>query len=225
MIKKILDCIMPLVLTFICMIIGTLAAVALISVYAGVSPDVQSVTQAVPATTLISTAAFYILTFIVMIRLVKVDTLRYGKFQNEWSIPKIVLSTAAAFVIAIALNYILYYSGVTRIFTTYQEAVEGSVVGQPLILIIIVNVILAPIVEEIVFRGLTYRRIREKLGVTAAIILTSLMFGLYHMNMVQFIYATLLGLLLAYYVEKSNSLVPCILAHMAANSFAVISFI
>ena len=50
------------------------------------------------------------------------------------------------------------------------------------------------------------------------------MFGIYHANMIQFIYTSIMGLLLALYYEKSGSLIVPVIAHMAMNAFAVTSY-
>ncbi|CCZ36236.1 putative metal-dependent membrane protease [Firmicutes bacterium CAG:646] len=54
-----------------------------------------------------------------------------------------------------------------------------------------------------------------------AIVLSSLIFGLYHGNMVQFLYASLLGSLLAVIYHRTGTLWTSILAHMAANLWSL----
>ena len=78
--------------------------------------------------------------------------------------------------------------------------------------------ILAPIGEELAFRGLAYRRIRDFLPAWAAILLSSLAFGVYHGNVLQGIYASLLGCVLAYSYEKFQNIVAPILIHIFANA-------
>lgn len=78
--------------------------------------------------------------------------------------------------------------------------------------------VLAPIGEELAFRGLVYRRTRDFLPAWAAIILSSLAFGVYHGNVLQGVYASLLGCVLAYSYEKFQNILAPILIHMLANA-------
>ena len=62
---------------------------------------------------------------------------------------------------------------------------------------------------------------RDELKPITAIILSSLAFGLYHGNMVQFLYASVLGCLLAIIYHRTGTLWTCILAHVAANLWSL----
>ena len=54
--------------------------------------------------------------------------------------------------------------------------------------------VVSPIVEEVVFRGLVAKRIQDYLGTAWAVALSAVIFGAYHGNVMQFVYAGLLGL-------------------------------
>ena len=54
---------------------------------------------------------------------------------------------------------------------------------------VIVAVIVGPLAEEVMFRGKLYETIDRAYGYVAAIIVTSLLFGIFHGNITQFIYA------------------------------------
>lgn len=84
-------------------------------------------------------------------------------------------------------------------------------------------VIVAPIVEEIFFRGLVYSYLRERYGVTKAIIFSAAFFGVMHLSAWAFIGTFLAGLGLAYLFEKSKSLYTSIIGHMVWNG--IITFI
>ena len=77
--------------------------------------------------------------------------------------------------------------------------------------------LLAPLTEEILFRGLIFRTLRRAIPVPAAIILQALLFGIFHMNIVQGIYATLLGICFGCLAYRYNSVIPGILLHMSIN--------
>lgn len=86
---------------------------------------------------------------------------------------------------------------------------------------ILTTVIAAPIIEEIIFRGLIFKRIRRVSNATVAIIISALLFGIFHGNVVQGIYAFIIGALLAYVYEKYKCIVAPILFHMTANAVSV----
>lgn len=79
------------------------------------------------------------------------------------------------------------------------------------------TVVVVPLAEELVFRGLGYRRIRGELPFVWAALISAVFFGLYHGNLYQGIYACFLGLLLAFFFEESDSLLVVWAFHAAAN--------
>ena len=87
---------------------------------------------------------------------------------------------------------------------------------------VVVAVIGAPLIEEIVFRGVVFRSLRRVSPPWVAILVSSVLFGLYHMNTVQIVYATLMGLVAGIIYEKSNNLLFPILVHVANNLVAAI---
>lgn len=86
----------------------------------------------------------------------------------------------------------------------------------PLLSLIFV-VILAPIGEELLFRKFLIERIYGY-GEAAAILLSGFMFGLYHGNLQQFIYATVIGCCFAYIYIRTGRIRYTIILHMLLNS-------
>ncbi len=83
-------------------------------------------------------------------------------------------------------------------------------------------VVIAPIVEESIFRGLMLPAFTKKLGTVPAVIITSALFGIVHMQLNVGILTFILGLLLAWLVIKSGSLWPAIILHSLKNLVAFI---
>lgn len=81
-----------------------------------------------------------------------------------------------------------------------------------------------PFAEEFLFRRAMYGSLREirRLGRAGALILSSVMFGLYHGQLLQGIYAGLLGCLLAFLYERKRTLAVPVIVHASANSAAVL---
>ena len=83
-------------------------------------------------------------------------------------------------------------------------------------------VIIGPVMEELVFRGLIYGQLR-KYNAGFGMICSSFCFGLMHMNLSQGVPTIAMGLILAYFYEKSGSLKTSIGIHILNNLFAFLS--
>lgn len=103
----------------------------------------------------------------------------------------------------------------------YQH-VEELFYGNGLLLEIFVLCIFSPLVEEIVYRGFVYSRFRQKLGGVASAAVTALLFGIAHFNLVQGVYASILGFVLGIFVWKTGSLYLAVATHMAVNLVSVL---
>jgi membrane protease YdiL (CAAX protease family) len=77
-----------------------------------------------------------------------------------------------------------------------------------------------PIGEELFFRGYLQTRFRERWGVWPAILITAAAFGLFHMDLAQGIAAATLGVYMGWAVERTGSIRPAIVAHIANNVVA-----
>ena len=75
----------------------------------------------------------------------------------------------------------------------------------------------APVVEEVIFRGLIYTRLRRGLHPMAAVVGSALLFGYCHGEFVWFCYAFVLGFILAQVTRYTNSLMPALVMHVVFN--------
>ena len=82
--------------------------------------------------------------------------------------------------------------------------------------------VLVPIAEEVFFRGVLYRWLRDKWGVAVGVVVSGIVFGAAHFEPATVVPAILLGMALALVYEKSKSLWPSILIHALNNLSAVI---
>ena len=82
--------------------------------------------------------------------------------------------------------------------------------------------IMAPVTEEIFFRGMLLR-VFSKANQRFAVFATAFFFGLAHGNLPQFALAFLLGLFLGHITLKHGSIIPSIIVHMFINTFVTIS--
>ena len=78
-------------------------------------------------------------------------------------------------------------------------------------------VIAAPIVEEVIFRGVVLGSFRKIFPAWASILISAVIFGVYHMNLVAIVYATVMGIIAGVVYEKKQNLLFPIMLHMANN--------
>lgn len=83
--------------------------------------------------------------------------------------------------------------------------------------------LVAPVLEECLFRGAIEGHLLTKMKPWAAILISAAVFGLVHMNPAQVVYAFLVGIVLGWLYWRSGSVLPSIVAHVLNNSIAVIT--
>ena len=130
----------------------------------------------------------------------------------------IVLLGAAA---SHGLNLVFSLLNTTGIFQGYQ-AVENEIYAPGVVWVIIRTLLLAPVAEELVFRGLIFRRMKAFTGFWPAALVSAALFGLYHMNLPQGLFAFLFGLLLARVHHRFDNLLAPVALHFSANLLSVI---
>lgn len=86
---------------------------------------------------------------------------------------------------------------------------------------IICIAVLGPVLEELLFRGAITDELLKKYSPAKAILFSGLIFGIFHLNPVQVVSASLIGFFLAWLYYKTQSLIPCILIHVLNNSLSV----
>ena len=104
----------------------------------------------------------------------------------------------------------------------YQESMSQMTDGKSLLFLIVCMGIIAPLAEEMIFRWLIYLRLRDYMRAVPAMVISGIFFGIYHGNLVQGVYASILGILFAYFMEPTGSLWASILLHVGANIWSLI---
>lgn len=144
-----------------------------------------------------------------------------GNVCNEKK-PLGVLGFFKLFFISFALmnltNFInVGFYGVFKLFTGHEMASNlDGVLTEVSVLMVLTTVVLAPVFEELTFRYLALNKLR-KYGDKTAILVTSVLFGLFHMNFEQAIYAFAIGLVFGYVVCKTGRVIYTILLHAMVN--------
>ena len=109
----------------------------------------------------------------------------------------------------------------TKVFEQYAFVLENITAGKELVVLIFM-LIVAPVSEELIFRGVIFNRANRLYSFIYANILQALLFGLYHGNLVQGIYAALIGFLLGAVCIKFESILASILLHMIINASSLL---
>ncbi len=121
-----------------------------------------------------------------------------------------------AFCASLGLNLFFYLTGLVDASAAFDQVAEiqyGVAFGAGILLYGVVS----PLAEEAMFRGILYNRMKRCFNYPIAVIVSSLLFGCYHGNLVQALYGTALGLLLAYVYEMYGSFAAPVLFHGVAN--------
>lgn len=123
---------------------------------------------------------------------------------------------------ALFFNFVMGILQIILQSTQYQETMTKVTNGKSLFMLIFWMGIVAPISEEITFRWLVYLRLRDIVKVGWAAVISGVLFGVYHGNVLQAIYAAILGIVFAYVLEATGNLLSCILLHMGANIWSLV---
>lgn len=95
-------------------------------------------------------------------------------------------------------------------------------IASPVLMILAVCIV-GPIAEELVFRGMIFGKLRRAFSFWPAAIISGIMFGVFHMNIMQGVYASVLGVLLAYVYEKTQTIFGSIFFHIVFNASSYIT--
>ena len=137
----------------------------------------------------------------------------------------IILCLLLALCLNIVLNALILSSGVQKIDPLYQQAAQTFAEGS-LPLQILAYGVLVPLAEESLFRGIVYRFFESRFNGSskrhiAAILLTSLVFAVYHGNLTQGVYAFLLSLAFCFVVD-CGGLIMSVALHIGVNLTSLI---
>jgi membrane protease YdiL (CAAX protease family) len=87
--------------------------------------------------------------------------------------------------------------------------------------LLLAGVVVAPVVEEVFFRGFAFAGLRERYEWKKAAIISSALFAVIHLQPTALIPIFVLGLIFAYLYHRSNSIWPAILMHVSTNTLAL----
>ena len=134
---------------------------------------------------------------------------------------QVVLTAVVAGAFGVALNNFIAMTPLVEVSVGFQNANANFFAGR-IGIEILASCVVVPIAEELLFRGIVLKRTTEMLDAKMGIVCSAVLFGAIHFNLVQFIYAVILGALLAVIVIKTGKVSLAVIGHAMANLIAIL---
>lgn len=160
------------------------------------------------------------LTFVCMFKTALQDGFLTPK-KEVWKIPvwQYAIIVIGSIVLAYGCNYLFAVSGFTASSESYQNVAQSQY-DVSLVVGLILYGVVSPFVEEVIFRGFLYGRMKVYMSKVVALFLSSLLFGIYHGNLVQGTYGFIMGVIFALVYEKYKNFYLAAIMHAMANLVA-----
>lgn len=132
------------------------------------------------------------------------------------SVWQYILGVIFVYTLSMSIQITAGLINAAQISEHYQQT-SASQYSCDLIMGLLIYGIVSPLAEEILFRGYIYTVFRRYIPISFSVIMSSLLFGLYHFNAVQGIYAIIMGAIMALAYEYYGSFWAPVAVHMFAN--------
>ncbi|MCQ2535715.1 MAG: CPBP family intramembrane metalloprotease [Lachnospiraceae bacterium] len=119
-------------------------------------------------------------------------------------------------VLALVLNVVLTRIPALMSDGAYQSS-YAKITGGSMLDIILATCVVAPVLEELVFRGIIFSQCKDAFGAIVGVIFSAVLFGAMHFNLAQFIYGCIMGVVLSIMFNRMKRLYFPILAHALCN--------
>ncbi|MDB5075288.1 MAG: abortive infection protein [Chloroflexi bacterium] len=191
--------------------------------------DLQSSGPRAAISTLVSTGFFLFLLWMIYVLVVKryrcsLRSLGLRSVSWQWlaAVPFVFALLTFSYVIMLRVMVGIFGPTVhwpkpltsTTVAATHQPWLEA--------LVILTGVVLTPLAEELLFRGVLYQALRRTMPIGSAALISALIFSGMHLSIVLFVPLALMGFVLAVMFERSGSLVPTILVHACNNGIILL---
>ena len=150
------------------------------------------------------------------------DTLKFFGYKKI-SFKAVLIAVAMGVTVYILNIFVANFFAIilTALGYNYPASTGGTYPVWLLFVNLVLTAVLPAICEETAHRGLLLKGL-SPLGRRRAVIISGLLFGLLHMNIQQFFYATLIGLLLGYISSCCDSIYPAMIIHFMNNALSTI---
>ena len=129
--------------------------------------------------------------------------------------------------IKLHLNKIIYFIFlgiiISSVYNLYLSIITNYQISKlPIIIQIISSGIIGPIIEELLFRGIIYNKLKEFNNTKKAMIISTIIFALLHGSLVDIIYTLFIGYILVIIYEKYKSIKYPIILHISVNTTVIL---
>jgi uncharacterized protein len=146
---------------------------------------------------------------------------RFRKYCNfeKVSLKNVMLIIIMGLGFNLFIQSILIQLPIEEMFPEYIETMEAIAGGGQNELLVLLGVgVLIPIFEEILFRGMILNELKKHFNIKTSVIIQALLFGIFHWNLLQGTYASILGIILGLICIWTGSIWAPIVAHIIFNS-------
>ena len=160
---------------------------------------------------------------------------RYGldwRGQMAWRMRLVDIPVGVGIGLAVQLVAVpLLYWPIFRIFGDLdverpaRQLADQAVTGLDVTLMLVMTVVMAPVTEEVFFRGLLQGALRDRLGTVWAVAISSVAFALTHVQGVQLPALLLVGVVQGVLVVRTGRLGPALWSHASFNAVTVIALL
>ena len=164
----------------------------------------------------------------VIYRIFRKDERRRGRNLTMRTLGKpkaadVVISCFMGLFISIVLNFAIAMTGLSEIMYEMNPSRYDQLSSLPLIPSFITLCILAPVLEELLFRGIIFRRLMEYRGFVYAAVFSAVLFGLVHLDVFTGICAFLIGVIMAIIYRHTGNLFVSMAFHFGFNFYSIIT--
>lgn len=173
---------------------------------------------------LLITLISQIITLLILLLIYKKDIKTYPTVKKELDLKTLLYGSLFIMAVGIISGYLMDF--IDYLFPSFgsgYDKIENMLTNSYFISVFASTCVLAPIMEEIMFRGIILNNLLSKRSIWYSIIISSLIFGLIHMNLLQGTNAFILGLALSIAFIKTRNIYVCMFGHFLNNLIAIVS--
>jgi membrane protease YdiL (CAAX protease family) len=176
----------------------------------------QEIQNSIMANTMLFALIGYLLSFVIFLPMWRKTRKRYRRFGGGGlNIGAAALTLGLSVGLHFLISGVLTLTDITRFFPSYQ-IVEDMITADNLPMRITAVGFAAPVVEELCFRGVTLNRLSNN-KIWLAVLIQAALFGMIHFNLLQGIYAVILGVVFGCIYVRFKSLWYPVIAHISFN--------
>lgn len=151
------------------------------------------------------------------------DTFKFYGYKKI-SLKAILISVGIGIIVYFLNIFVATFFNVLLALFGYNSVSSSTTISSYPFWLFLINIFITAVIpgicEETAHRGMLLKGLSGH-GQTRALIISSLLFGFMHMNIEQFFYATLIGLLVGYIAIICDSIYPAIIVHFMNNAISV----